>query len=70
MTLEALRTPHTRFSLLPGFPHVPHYADDLPGHEGPRDAETTFLCLQGEPIPRAALDRFDLACLAPSKDPS
>lgn len=58
MTVEALRTPEERFRLLPGFPYAPHYADDLPGYEGlrlawvdegPRDAETTFLCLHGEP---------------------
>ncbi len=58
MTVEALRTPDERFSLLPGFPYAPQYADDLPGYEGlrmswidegPRDAETTFLCLHGEP---------------------
>jgi pimeloyl-ACP methyl ester carboxylesterase len=56
--IEALRTPDERFSFLPGFPYAPHYADDLSGYEGlrmawidegPSDAETTFLCLHGEP---------------------
>lgn len=58
MSIEALRTPEERFSLLPGFPYAPHYLDDLEGFEslrmayldeGPRDAETVFLCLHGEP---------------------
>jgi haloalkane dehalogenase len=58
MTIEALRTPDERFSVLPDFPYQPHYVDDLPGYEslrmayideGPRDAETVFLCLHGEP---------------------
>jgi len=58
MPIEALRTPDERFRLLPGYPHAPHYVDDLPGYEGlrmawidegPRDAEHTFLCLHGEP---------------------
>lgn len=58
MSIEALRTPDERFSLLPGFPCEPHYVDDLPGYEslrmayideGPADAETVFLCLHGEP---------------------
>ena len=58
MSIEALRTPDERFSMLPGFPCEPHYVDDLPGYEslrmayideGPADAETVFLCLHGEP---------------------
>lgn len=58
MTIEALRTPDARFSVLPDFPYQPHYVDDLTGYEslrmayideGPRDAETVFLCLHGEP---------------------
>ncbi len=58
MPIEALRTPDERFSFLPAFPYVPNYVDDLPGYEGlrmawidegPADAETTFLCLHGEP---------------------
>jgi haloalkane dehalogenase len=57
-SIESLRTPEERFSVLPGFPHAPAYIDDLPGYEGlrlasvdegPADAETTFLCLHGEP---------------------
>lgn len=56
--IEALRTPDERFANLPGFSFAPHYAEDLPGFEGlrmhyldegPKDAETTFLCLHGEP---------------------
>jgi len=58
MPIEALRTPDVRFSFLPAFPYAPNYVDDLPGYEGlrmawidegPADAETTFLCLHGEP---------------------
>ena len=58
MTIDALRTPDERFSVLPGFPYEPHYIDDLSGYEslrlayideGPADAESTFLCLHGEP---------------------
>ncbi len=58
MTIEALRTPEERFSLLPAFPHAPRYAEDLPGYEGlrmawidegPAAADTVFLCLHGEP---------------------
>jgi haloalkane dehalogenase len=56
--IESLRTPDERFAFLPGFPFAPHYVDDLDGYEGlrlayvdegPADAETTFLCLHGEP---------------------
>ena len=58
MTIEALRTPDERFSILPHFPYTPTYLDDLEGYdglrmavvdEGPPDAETVFLCLHGEP---------------------
>ena len=31
MTIEALRTPDERFSLLPAYPYVPNYIDDLAG---------------------------------------
>ena len=58
MTIEVLRTPDERFSVLPGFPYTPRYLDDLPGYEslrmayvdeGSPDAKTVFLCLHGEP---------------------
>jgi pimeloyl-ACP methyl ester carboxylesterase len=58
MSIEALRTPDERFALLPGYPYVPSYTDELAGYEGlrmawvdegPADAEHTFLCLHGEP---------------------
>lgn len=58
MTIEALRTPDDRFSVLPGYPYPPRYLEDLRGFEGlrmayvdagPGDAEVTFLCLHGEP---------------------
>ena len=53
-----LRTSDERFEGLPDFPFAPNYLDDLKGYgglrmhyvdEGPRDAETVFLCLHGEP---------------------
>jgi len=56
--LKALRTPDERFSVLPEFPYTPSYIDNLPGFdnlrmayidEGPKDAETVFVCLHGEP---------------------
>lgn len=56
--IEALRTPDSRFAVLPAFPWTPRYVEDLPGFpglrlhtvdEGPRDAAHTFLCLHGEP---------------------
>ncbi|MEZ5895676.1 MAG: haloalkane dehalogenase [Parvularculaceae bacterium] len=56
--INAQRTPDARFENLPGWPYAPHYIDDLPGYEGlrmhyvdegPKDAETTFLCIHGEP---------------------
>ena len=58
MTIEALRTPESRFAEVPDFDFPVCYADDLPGYEGlraawidagPRDADRTFLCLHGEP---------------------
>jgi len=58
MTIDALRTPEDRFSLMPGFPYTPHYTETLPGYDGLRmayidegspDAPYTFLCLHGEP---------------------
>lgn len=58
MSIEALRTPESRFAALPGWPYAPHYIDDLSGFdglrmhfidEGRRDAAHTFLCLHGEP---------------------
>ncbi len=58
MPIECLRTPDERFAVLPGYPYLPRYADDLPGYqglrmawvdEGPADADHTFLCLHGEP---------------------
>ena len=58
MSIERLRTPEERFSLLPGFPYQPNYIDSLEGFdamrmayidEGEPAAETTFLCLHGEP---------------------
>ncbi|WP_226647453.1 haloalkane dehalogenase [Microbulbifer variabilis] len=58
MSIERLRTPEERFSLLPGFPYQPNYIDSLDGYdsmrmayidEGSSNAETTFLCLHGEP---------------------
>src|SRR5581483_11140566 len=58
MSIEALRTPDSRFANLPGFDYAPHYVDDLPGYEGlrmhyvdegPRDAKHVFLCLHGNP---------------------
>lgn len=56
--MQALRTPDYCFDNLPGWQYQPHYIDDLDGFdglrlhyidEGPRDADTTFLCLHGEP---------------------
>jgi len=55
---DALRAPDTRFINLPDYPWEPHYLCDLPSldglrmhylDEGPRDAETTYLCLHGNP---------------------
>jgi len=58
MTIEALRTPDSRFADLADWPYAPKYFDDLEGYEGlrmhyvdegPADAEHVFLCLHGEP---------------------
>ena len=57
-TIEALRTPDSRFEGLPDYPYEPNYVEALPGYQGlrshyldvgPKDAEHTFLCLHGEP---------------------
>ena len=54
---DVLRTPDSRFAVLPDFDFPPKYLDDLNGSEGlrlhyvdvgPRDADV-FLCLHGEP---------------------
>lgn len=52
-TIEALRTPDTRFQNLPGYSFEPHYAEveGLRVHyvdEGPRSADPVVL-LHGEP---------------------
>ncbi len=56
--MERLRTPDSRFAMLPDFPYAARYLDDLPGldglrlhyvDEGPPDARTVYLCLHGEP---------------------
>ncbi|MSQ20241.1 MAG: alpha/beta fold hydrolase [Betaproteobacteria bacterium] len=56
--MEILRTPDTRFAVLPGFPYAPRYINDLPGFaglrlhyidEGPANAREVYLCLHGEP---------------------
>lgn len=52
--MEALRTPETRFTNLPGYDFAPHYfeAEGLRVHyldEGNAAADVTFLCLHGEP---------------------
>lgn len=57
MSIEVLRTPEERFSLLPAFPYQPQYVDNLPGYSNLRmayiDEEKSstevFLCLHGEP---------------------
>jgi len=55
---ENLRTPDDRFENLPGYDFAPNYVDTLKGYEGlrchyidvgPKDAETTFFCLHGQP---------------------
>jgi pimeloyl-ACP methyl ester carboxylesterase len=55
---EILRTPDSAFAQLSDFPYAPHYLERLRGYaglrmhyvdEGPRDAQTTFVCLHGEP---------------------
>lgn len=56
--ISVLRTPEDRFANLPDFLWQTHYLNDLPGYEGlrmarvdegPRDADTVFLCLHGQP---------------------
>lgn len=53
-----LRTPEERFVDLPGYPFAPRYTTALPGFaglrahyvdEGPADADTSVLCLHGQP---------------------
>jgi tRNA(adenine34) deaminase len=55
---DAVRTPDSAFSGLPGYPWEPNYISDLPSlnglrmhylDEGPVDAEVTWLCLHGNP---------------------
>ena len=52
--MKSLRTPDARFAGLPGFSHLPRYAEfaGLRVHyvdEGPSDASVTALCLHGNP---------------------
>ena len=52
--MKSLRTPDARFAGLPGFSHLPRYAEHagLRVHyvdEGPSDAPVTALCLHGNP---------------------
>lgn len=55
---DILRTPDAAFASLPDFPYAAHYVETLRGYvglrmhyvdEGPAQAQTTFLCLHGEP---------------------
>ena len=59
---DALRTPDSAFADLPGYPWAPHYLNDLPSLGGLRmhyldegahtqnsGAQTTYLCLHGNP---------------------
>ncbi len=55
---DALRTPESSFAHLPGYDFTPHYLSDLPAlqglrmhylDEGAKDAQTTYLCLHGNP---------------------
>lgn len=55
---DAVRTPEACFADLPGYPWAPNYVADLPALHGlrmhyldvgPRDADTTYLCLHGNP---------------------
>ena len=55
---DAVRTPDSQFTNLPGYPWAPHYLSDLPAlaglrmhylDEGPQDAPLTYLCLHGNP---------------------
>lgn len=57
MTIDALRTPDSRFVGLPGYPFAPRYCEDLAGcsglrmhylDEGPSNARVA-LCLHGQP---------------------
>ncbi len=56
--MQSLRTPDECFANLPGYPWPPNYVDDLPSSVGlrvhyldvgPRDADTVWLCLHGQP---------------------
>ena len=56
--MQVLRTPDDRFDSLPGFSFAPNYLHDLRGacgcrvhyvDDGPVEADTTWLCLHGEP---------------------
>ncbi len=55
---DALRTPEHHFDNLPGYDFAPNYISDLPAlnglrmhylDEGSMDAQTTYLCLHGNP---------------------
>ena len=55
---DAVRTPEARFADLPDYPWAPNYVADLPVLDGlrmhyldvgPQDAQTTYLCLHGNP---------------------
>jgi tRNA(adenine34) deaminase len=55
---DAVRTPEARFAELPDYPWAPNYVADLPAldglrmhylDEGPKEAQTTYLCLHGNP---------------------
>jgi haloalkane dehalogenase len=56
--MTILRTSDECFAALPGFPFQPHYTERLRGYpglrmhyvdEGPRGADTVFVCLHGQP---------------------
>jgi haloalkane dehalogenase len=58
ISFDKLRTPDDRFVSLPDFPFQPNYISDLSSFEGlrmhyvdvgPKDADTVFLCLHGQP---------------------
>jgi len=58
LSTKILRTPDERFENLPDWPYEPNYVEALPGYEGlrmhyvdagPKDADTVFLCLHGQP---------------------
>lgn len=74
MTLDALRTPESRFEAVEGFDYSPNYVDDLPGYEGlrvhyvdtkPGTDAPVFLCLHGQPtwsfLYRKMIPVFDAA---------